>query len=128
MRALLRRKQVSGPVNPGPPVHGARVDVEIDGPEADAEVARFASTLTAIRGRLLIFRALVQTLPTWTTLAPHLGWQGLSDRLRLCDVPASHLGLMQAPHVQVVADVLAEQMAAHEAGGEKPAARAASSG
>ena len=73
--------------------------MEIEGPEADAEVARFASTVTGIRGRLLIFRALVQDVPRWITLAPHLGWQGLSDRLVTCDVAASHLGLLQDPHV-----------------------------
>ena len=127
IRARLRLKQAAPPVNHGTPTQGSPIDVEIDGPEADAEVARFASTVTGIRGRLLIVRALVQTLPSWTTLAPHLGWHGLSNRLVTCAVPASHLGLMQDPHVQVVAKALAEEMAAHEAEGEKPAPSAAAS-
>jgi amino acid adenylation domain-containing protein len=122
IRARLRVHQAAAQVNQGSPI-----DVEIDGAEADAEVARFASTLTGIRGRLLIFRAMIRTFPSWTILAPDLGWRGLSNRLMTCDVPASHLGLMQDPHVHLVAKALAEQMAAHEAEGEKPRPQAAAS-
>jgi thioesterase domain-containing protein/acyl carrier protein len=117
----------TGPLGAGAPV-GVAVDVEIDGPEADAEVARFASSITAIQGRLLIFRALVQNVPGWMSFAPHLGWESLSNRLETCDVAASHLGLLQDPHVQVVAKTLSDAMAADEAPPEIPAQRTAASG
>ena len=104
------------------------VDVEIDGPEADAEVARFASTVRGIRGRLLIIRALSQTLPKWKVEPPHLGWQGLSERLTTCEVPASHLGLLKDPRVRVVAKALSEAIAADEAARPQLDARSAASG
>jgi thioesterase domain-containing protein/acyl carrier protein len=126
VRARLRLK-ARAPANPGAAASGAPIDVEIDGPEADAEVARFASTATAIGGRLLVFHAMVRTLPSWTTMAPHLGWHGLSNQLVTCPVSASHLGLMQAPHVHEVAKALADQMAACEAEGDRSGARAAAS-
>jgi amino acid adenylation domain-containing protein len=104
------------------------VDVEIDGPEADAEVVRFASTVRGIRGRLLIVRALSQTLPSWRVHPPHLGWQGLSERLTICEVPASHLGLLKDPRVRVVAKAVAEAMATDEAARAQLDAREAASG
>lgn len=113
---------------PGPLGLVVPVDVEIDGAEADAEVARFASAITPIHGRLLIFRALVQNVPSWMTFAPHLGWQALSDHLVTCDVAASHLGLLQEPHVQVVAKALSDAMAADETPGEKLNARTSATG
>ncbi len=105
----------------------SKIDVLIDGPEADAEVARFASTITGIQGRLVIFRALVQDVPRWMSFAPHLGWQALSDRLVTCDVSASHLGLLQEPHVQIVAKTMTEAMAAEEPAGEELVERTAAS-
>jgi amino acid adenylation domain-containing protein len=120
-------KPSTGPLGAAAPV-GAAIDVEIDGPEADAEVARFASSITGIQGRLLIFRALVQNVPRWMSFAPHLGWESLSTRLQTCDVNASHLGLLQDPHVEVVAKALSEAMAADEAPPERLAQRTAASG
>ena len=61
------------------------------------------------------------------TFAPHLGWQALSDRLVTCDVAASHLGLLQDPHVQAVAKTLSEAMAAEETSGETLVDRIAAS-
>ncbi len=123
LRARWRPTPSTAPARPLSPV-----EVEIDGSEADAEVARFASTITAIRGQLLIFRALVQPLPSWTSFAPHLGWQGRSERLVTCDVAASHLGLLKAPHVRVVAKVLTEAMVADASAREQLDARTAASG
>ena len=123
LRARWQPKRSTAPVTPL-----SKVDVEIEGPDADAEVARFASTVTGIRGRLLIFRALAQTLPSWTNFAPHLGWQALSDRLVTCDVAASHLGILKEPHVHRLAEALTEAMATDEATGEKPDERSFASG
>jgi len=90
------------------------LDVEIDGPEADAEVNRFAADVTGISGRLLVVRALESDQPPWVRVEPHLGWEGLSDDLRTYDVPATHLGLLRDPHVDVVARAIADAMAEDE--------------
>ena len=104
VRDRLRRPAPSGSAPSG------MVDVEIDGPEADAEVDRFAADITGISGRLLIVRALEHAFPSWVQLAPHLGWQGLSKRLLTRDVAATHLGMLQDRNVQVVARAIVEAM------------------
>jgi thioesterase domain-containing protein/acyl carrier protein len=114
LRAGLRRrvtallKRLPRPAVSRP---GALLDVEIDGPEADAEVERFAANITPIAGRLLVIRALEDRYPDWVRVEPHLGWQGLSGDLVTRDVPATHLGLLRDPHVQVVARAIADAMA-----------------
>ena len=124
LEKLLARWQ---PAPPRPPAKSlVPVEVQIDGPDVDNEIARFASSVTGIRGRLLIFRALDQALPSWNSPPPHLGWQGLSEHLVTCDVPASHLGLLKDPLVHVVAKALSEAMAAEEASSARLARTAAS--
>jgi amino acid adenylation domain-containing protein len=90
------------------------VDVSIEGVEADAEVCRFASNVTGIAGRLLIIRAAAEILPSWIELAPHLGWQGLSNRLVTRDVATTHLDLLREPHVRTVAVAMAEALWSEE--------------
>jgi len=87
-------------------------DVDIEGPEADAEVVRFAASITGIAGRLLVIRALENDYPSWVRVQPHLGWEGLADDLWTYDVPATHLGLLRDPHVEVVARAVADAIAA----------------
>ena len=129
VRKNLERLGWRRPAKPAtaPLAPASKIDVLIDGPEADAEVARFASSITGIQGRLVIFRALVQDVPRWMSFAPHLGWQALSERLVTCDVSASHLGLLQEPHVQIVAKTMTDAMAAEEPAGEKSVERTAAS-
>lgn len=124
--AAIRRKLAPvmnrlprGPAGKTAPV----MDVEIDGPEADAEVNRFAANVTGIAGRLLVIRALENDYPSWVQVEPHLGWEGLADDLRTYDVPATHLGLLRDPHVDVVARAIADAMVEDE-----PAPRAAGDG
>jgi len=124
--AAIRRKLAPvmnrlprGPAGKTAPV----MDVEIDGPEADAEVNRFAANVTGIAGRLLVIRALENDYPSWVQVEPHLGWEGLADDLRTYDVPATHLGLLRDPHVDVVARAIADAMVEDE-----PAPRAAGNG
>ena len=124
--AAIRRKLAPvmnrlprGPAGKTAPV----MDVEIDGPEADAEVNRFAANVSGIAGRLLVIRALENDYPRWVQVAPHLGWEGLADDLRTYDVPATHLGLLRDPHVDVVARAIADAMVEDE-----PAPRAAGNG
>jgi len=131
--ALLRDKlaKVRDRLRPAAPVRSApigMVDVEIDGPEADAEVDRFAADITGISGRLLIVRALDHAFPIWVHLAPHLGWQGLSKRLLVRDVSATHLGMLQDRHVRVVAQAIVEAMGSEEPAVMPSAVRQAASG
>jgi amino acid adenylation domain-containing protein len=119
--------KLRGRLAPRPaPVAGKPVDVEIDGPQADAEIARFAAGATPIHATLLVFRALVQPLlPDWLSFLPHLGWQGLSDRLIARDVDATHLGLLREPEVRVLARVIGEVLDAEERLDEERARRPA---
>jgi amino acid adenylation domain-containing protein len=86
-------------------------DVPIAGAEADAEVARYAANLTPIAGRLVSIRATAEVFPSWMTLEPHLGWDGLARKLVFRDVAATHMELLHEPHVRVVAETLAEALA-----------------
>jgi thioesterase domain-containing protein len=49
--------------------------------------------------------------PSWMTLEPHLGWDGLARKLVFLDVAATHMELLHEPHVRVVAEILAEALA-----------------
>jgi phthiocerol/phenolphthiocerol synthesis type-I polyketide synthase D len=86
-------------------------DVPIAGAEADAEVARYAAQLTPIAGRLVSIRATAEVFPSWMTLEPHLGWDGLARKLVFLDVAATHMELLHEPHVRVVAETLTEALA-----------------
>jgi thioesterase domain-containing protein len=92
---------------------GQLVDVEIDSPAAATDVHNFAARVTETGARLLVVRATNEGRPAWT--AEHLGWRGLAKRFVARDVPASHLGLLQEPHVREVAGAIAELLAAKEA-------------
>ena len=107
-RAWLRRFIPAAPRAETPST--VPIDVEIEGREADAEIERYAAGLTAIAGRLLSIRALTQDLSDWVELAPHLGWEGLSPRLVIGDVAATHLGLLREPHVQAVARMITDAL------------------
>ena len=96
---------------PASPENRRLVDVDVDGPEADAEVTRFASSRTGIVGRLLVIRALEHDYPSWVERMPHLGWCGVSRHMEALDVPTTHLGLLHGQHVHTVAKSIASIMA-----------------
>ncbi|HVZ89067.1 MAG TPA: amino acid adenylation domain-containing protein [Polyangia bacterium] len=129
VRSLAREKlgRLRDRLLPPPPAPAGAsevklIDVEIDGPDADAEVSRFAQQVSAIAAPLLIFRALDDALPSWIEVLPHMGWAGLSDRLVTCDIHASHLGILHDAHVQLVAKAITDAIPA------SPAERQAASG
>ena len=93
-------------------VPGRLVDVEIDSPAAATDVVNFAARVTNTDARLLVVRATNESRPAW--MANHLGWRGLAKRFVARDVPASHLGLLQEPHVRQVAGAIAEVLASDE--------------
>jgi thioesterase domain-containing protein/acyl carrier protein len=132
LRGVLARRGWLGRALPAPPGAEAPstvpIDVEIVGADADAEVERYASGLTAISARLLSVRALTQDLTAGMELAPHLGWEGLSPRLVIGDVAATHLGLLREPHVRDVARMITDALKKEASSVDQDRRRTAASG
>jgi amino acid adenylation domain-containing protein len=120
LRKLQRRLTAGGPTQP--------TDVAIDGVEADAEIGRFASTITGIAGSLLVVRAVAESQPSWIELAPHLGWLGLAEHLITRDVAATHVNLLREPHVRKVAIAMTDALASGDSAAGADGGRAAASG
>jgi amino acid adenylation domain-containing protein len=89
------------------------VDVPIDGPEA-AKLFAVSPDANSLTGRLLIVRATNEPTPEWVTLAKDHGWTGLTRRLFVRDVAATHLELLSQPNVEVVAAAIAQTLASHD--------------
>lgn len=87
------------------------IELPIDGPEVDAEVARFSATTSRLDACLSIVRATAATVPRWQVVAHDHGWGGRARRVRIHDVAADHLGVMRDPHVRALARMLDEQLA-----------------
>jgi len=84
------------------------INLAVDGPEADAEAARFASRPVKLPTRLLIIRATQDGRPDWMTVAPDHGWNERAATLLVRDVPADHLGVLAEPHVRALAQAINE--------------------
>jgi thioesterase domain-containing protein len=84
------------------------INLAVDGPEADAEAARFATHPVKLSTRLLIIRATQDGRPDWITVAPDQGWNERADTLLVRDVPADHLGVLAEPYVRVLAQAVDE--------------------
>jgi amino acid adenylation domain-containing protein len=84
------------------------VNLPVDGPEADAEAARFGSRPVKLPTRLLIVRATQDERPPWMTVAPDHGWNERADTLLVRDVPSDHLGVLAEPHVRTLAQAVDE--------------------
>jgi len=84
------------------------INLPVDGPEADAEAARFATRPVKLPTRLLIVRATQDGRPDWIKVAPDHGWSERADTLLVRDVPADHLGVLAVPHVRVLAQAVSE--------------------
>jgi aspartate racemase len=64
----------------------------------------------AYPGRLTLFRARMQ--PLFSSHAPDGGWEWLAaGGLEIRVVPGNHLGMLQEPHVQVLAEQLRDCLA-----------------
>jgi thioesterase domain-containing protein len=102
------------------------ISLPIDGPEVDAEIERFAATRYRLDGELLVVRATAEPNPQWRTVRRDQGWGGRARRVRVLDVAADHLGVLEEPHVVALARALDEQTArvsAPEAAVRRPRAR-----
>jgi len=92
---------------PQPKLTGA-IDLRVDGPEVDAEVARFAATPVRLSTLVLVVCASKEPWPAYVRVAPDQGWKGWADRVVVRNVPANHLGVLREPHVRLLAQALAE--------------------
>ena len=64
-------------------------------------------------GKILVFRARERV----GEVPPDLGWQRLSDQpVEVVEVPGSHVSMMRAPHVQLLAEALRERTVDHSGG------------
>jgi amino acid adenylation domain-containing protein len=84
------------------------IDLPVDGPDVDAEVARFAATPVKLSTRVLVVCASREPWPTYVRVAPDQGWKGWADSVVVRNVPANHLGVLRDPHVRLLAQALAE--------------------
>jgi amino acid adenylation domain-containing protein len=84
------------------------IDLPVDGPDVDAEVARFAATPVKLSARVLVVCASREPWPTYVRVAPDQGWKGWADTVIVRNVPANHLGVLRDPHVRLLAAALAE--------------------
>ncbi len=57
-------------------------------------------------GQIMLFFAKDQPVSVTKTSDPRLGWAELADELHIYEVPGDHLGMLQEPNVQVLAQQL----------------------
>ena len=107
--AKLAAKLVNPPASPvvRPAARLQPVDVDVDSPDAAADVDTFAARITGTAARLLVVRALDPDRPSWST---HLGWEGLAAHFVARNVRATHLGLLRQPEVRDVAAAIVEML------------------
>lgn len=79
------------------------IDLPVDGPEVDVEVARFDARPGRLAARLLVVRATAAPLPAWLAVGRDHGWGAKAERAVVCDIPADHLGVLRDPHVASLA-------------------------
>jgi amino acid adenylation domain-containing protein len=92
------------------------VDLPVDGPEADKLFA-VGPRPSSRASRLLIVRATNEPTPAWVTVARDNGWTGLTKRLFVRDVAATHLELLTPPNAAVVAAAIVQALASNETPG-----------
>jgi amino acid adenylation domain-containing protein len=95
-------------LGPGDPAAPKAVYLPVDGPEVDAEIARFAATPFKLSTRVLVVCAGEEPWPSHIRVAPDQGWNGWAERVEVRSVPANHLGVLRDPHVRLLAEALAE--------------------
>jgi thioesterase domain-containing protein/acyl carrier protein len=84
------------------------IDMAVDGPEADADVARFAACPSKLATRVLVVCAGKEPWPDYVRVAPDQGWGGWADTVLVRSVPANHLGVLREPHVRLLAQAVSE--------------------
>jgi thioesterase domain-containing protein len=87
-----------------------RIDVPVDGPEVDDEVARYFSMPRNLASRLLVVRATGVPTPSWTSVSPDHGWGDFAGQVVVCDIAALHLQILRRPSVQLLAIAVAREM------------------
>ncbi len=104
----LRRLLANGRTSPTPTAELDLIDLPVEGPEADAEVTRFATVPRRLSTRVLVVCAGAEPWPSYVRVAPDQGWNGWADSVVVRRLPADHLGVLREPHVRLLAEALAE--------------------
>jgi len=84
------------------------IDLPVDGPEVEAEVHRFAAQPSKLATQLLVVCATDEPRPAWETVSPDQGWGDRAESVVTCNIPGTHLGVLEAPHVRVLARAITE--------------------
>jgi len=84
------------------------IDFPVEGPEADAEVSRFASKKTQLSTRVLVVRAIDPPPPGWRRIDVDQGWRGRAAQVVYHDIQATHMGVLCMPHVRSLAKAVAQ--------------------
>ena len=95
------------------------VDLPVDGPEVDDQIAAFTSRPGRIAARLLVVRATTEALAPWKTVAGDQGWGSRAANVVVHDIPATHMGVLKEPHVRSLAEAV--QKLSTGGGGAPPA-------
>jgi amino acid adenylation domain-containing protein len=96
------------------------MDLPFDGPEVEAAVARFAAAPRRLRGPLLVVRATREPTPDWAQIAPDHGWGAFAETVVVRDIPAFHLQVLEEPHVNALAQAMAEARGASDGAASPP--------
>lgn len=86
-------------------------DFEVLGPLADAVVHSYARKATSYSGSLSVFRASERREAVWLDVDWDLGWERRTAALEVFPVPGSHLDILKAPNVEVLAHILSRKLA-----------------
>ncbi|MFK7896994.1 MAG: amino acid adenylation domain-containing protein [Myxococcota bacterium] len=90
----------------------ALIDLPMDGPEVQAEVAGFATRSNWLSCNLLVARAEEEYRVTWVDVDPDLGWRDFARNVIVRDIDSDHLHTLRPPHVGELVDAMTEAVSA----------------
>lgn len=85
----------------------APIELPVDGPEVEAELRRFSDAPSHVDAELVVVRAVREPIPDWMAISGDHGWGARATRVSVHDIEADHLGVLKAPEVDRLAEVLA---------------------
>ncbi len=87
--------------------HDQPIELPVDGPEVEAELRRFSGAPSHVDAKLVVVRAAREPIPDWMAISSDHGWGTRAARVSVHDIDADHLGVLKAPEVSRLAEVLA---------------------
>ncbi|MDB4973910.1 MAG: hypothetical protein JWN48_2251 [Myxococcaceae bacterium] len=120
-KKLLHRVSARSEFDPAHPAsYLPTEELPVDGPAIDRAVQDFAAQQTQLASALLIVRASAEPMPPWVQIDGDLGWSRHSARVLTLDIPATHLDILRAPHVQVLAHAISRELEAQTHPSQRP--------